>query len=104
MAMLRSVSLSHGDSRYTARIRNVSASGALIEGVRDVPAGTVFTVEFGRGFRVSGLCRWSHEDKMGIAFSEPVSVERLRAADRPAPSIRKTEIDKEEKASRRRAG
>ncbi len=69
-----------------------------------MPAGTVFTVEFGRNFRVNGLCRWSHEDKMGIEFTEPVSVERIRAADRPPPAIAKADPEKEEKAAQRRAG
>jgi len=99
MAMLRTVTLVHGENNYTGRIRNVSASGALIEGVSDVPAGTRFSVEFNRRYRVAGLCRWSHEDKMGIEFEEPVSVERIHAADRPAP-VAKTEP----KAEQRRAG
>jgi diguanylate cyclase (GGDEF)-like protein len=88
MTMLRTVTLVHGDNRYTARVRNVSASGALIEGVHDVPAGTTFTIEFGGQYRVKGLCRWSQEDRMGIEFEAPVSVDRIRAADKPASAAK----------------
>jgi len=90
MSMLRTISLIHGETRYTARIRNVSASGALIEGVADVPAGTMFSIDFGRHYRVRGLCRWSHEGKMGVEFEEPVSVERIRASEKPGSVTAKT--------------
>ncbi len=89
MTMLRTVALFHGEDRYTARIRNISATGALIEGVLDVPVGTAFTVEFNGSLRVSGQCRWSQGDRMGIAFDTAMNVERLRAADKPA--VRKSE-------------
>ncbi len=99
-SMLRTINLIHNDNRYTARIRNVSASGALIEGIADVPPGTVFTVEFGGHYQVKGLCRWSHDDKMGVEFDEPVSVERIRATDKPLAVVATHEVPK---ADRKRA-
>ena len=91
MTMLRTVSLIHGEDSYTGRIRNVSSSGALIEGLSDVPPGTAFTIEFGGHYRANGHCRWSQGDRMGIEFDKPVSIERIRAADKPAPSARRSE-------------
>ena len=88
MTMLRTVTLVHGENRYTGRIRNISRSGALIEGVHDVPAGTAFSIEFGTHYRVQGLCRWCREGRMGVEFDAPVSVDRVRAADKPTSSIR----------------
>jgi diguanylate cyclase (GGDEF)-like protein len=90
MTMLRTVTLVHGERRYTGRIRNVSSSGALIEGVHDVPAGTVFSIEFGGHYRVKGHCRWCREDRMGIEFDAAVSIDRIRAAEKPAQSVKRS--------------
>jgi hypothetical protein len=87
MTMLRTVTLVHGERTYTGRIRNVSSSGALIEGVQDVPAGTVFSVEFGGHYRVKGHCRWCREGRMGLEFDVAVSIDRIRAADKPAQTV-----------------
>ena len=97
MSMLRTINLIQEGNRYVARIRNVSASGALIEGVSDVAAGTTFMIEFGGHYQVQGLCRWSYDDKVGVEFAEPVSVERIRATDKPAPAIARAETAKTER-------
>ncbi|HEY1125885.1 MAG TPA: EAL domain-containing protein [Sphingobium sp.] len=89
MTMLRTVSLIHGENNYTGRIRNISSSGALIEGLSDVPQGTIFNIEFGGHYRARGHCRWSRGDRMGIEFDAPVSIERIRNADRAAADLRK---------------
>jgi diguanylate cyclase (GGDEF)-like protein len=80
--MLRTIALIHGGNRYTARIRNISASGAMVEGLLDVPAGTVFTVEFDPNHIVNASCRWSRGDRMGLEFESLVSVERVRNPER----------------------
>jgi len=86
MTMLRTVTLHHGTNRYTARIRNISASGVMIEGLTDVPPGTVFQVEFSPGHMASGTCRWSSGERMGLEFETAVNVERVRAGDKIAPA------------------
>jgi len=78
MAMLRSVMLRHGRNDYPARIRNISRMGAMIDGVMDVPVGTVFDVGLTRDYHVKGTCRWSQDDRMGIEFDQPVDVLRVR--------------------------
>jgi len=90
MTMLRTVTLVHGENSYTGRVRNVSPSGALIEGLRDVPEGTAFRIEFGGRYSVKGHCRWSKEDRMGIEFDAPVSIDRIRAADKPASGVKRS--------------
>ncbi|MBO9580691.1 MAG: EAL domain-containing protein [Sphingobium sp.] len=100
MTMLRTVTLTRGKDRYTGRIRNVSPNGALIEGLRDVPVGTTFNIEFGGRYSVNGHCRWSKEDRMGVEFDTPVSIDRIRAADKPAPVIKR---DQSRPADRKRA-
>jgi diguanylate cyclase (GGDEF)-like protein len=85
MTMLRTIALLHGANRYATRMRNISTSGAMIEGLSDVPVGTAFTLEFTPGYTVDGLCRWSKEDRMGIEFAMAVNVEHIRAGEEPPP-------------------
>jgi len=79
MAMLRSVTVSHEGHAYPARIRNISKLGAMIEGLLDVPPGTVFEIELAKGYVVSGTARWSQGDRMGVEFAHAVEVERVHA-------------------------
>jgi hypothetical protein len=77
--MLRSIRLTHGAHAYDARIRNISPGGALIEGLSDVPAGTVFSLAFGDGYTVEAACRWSSANRMGVEFAVPVQMDQARS-------------------------
>jgi len=79
MAMLRTVMLRHGGNDYPARIRNISRMGAMIDGVTDVPVGTMFEIELTRDYQVGGTCRWSQGDRIGIEFDRAVEIARIRA-------------------------
>ena len=74
-SILRRVVLEHGGQRYDANVRNISQSGALVEGLRNVPAGTVFRIQLSDGQVVNGTTRWSEEERMGIEFSEPLELD-----------------------------
>ena len=74
-SLLRRVVLEHGPHRYDANVRNISQTGALIEGVRDVPAGTVFRIQLSDGQWISTTVRWSEEDRIGVEFSEPLELD-----------------------------
>lgn len=78
-ASLRTVSLTHQGHTYPGRARNISRHGAMIEGLLEVPVGTVFDIEITKGLTVRGTCRWSREDRMGVEFAEPIEIEQLRA-------------------------
>ena len=80
--MLRTVAVHHEGHVYTGRIRNISATGALVEGLWNVPEGTLFAVELGENHVVNATARWSREDRMGIEFVGGIDLARLRA---PAP-------------------
>jgi len=84
--MLRTVGLIHDGHRYEARIRNISASGALVEGLMDVPVGTVFTVEFSWNHSIAATCCWSSGPRMGVEFAQLVDVERVRNPDKEPPA------------------
>lgn len=71
-SMLRKIVLEHNNQHYHAAIRNISASGALIEGLWNVPPGTIFRIAITEKIIVTGTARWSSEDRMGIEFARPL--------------------------------
>lgn len=74
-SMLRKVMLEHGGQFYSARVRNFSGAGAMIEGLWNVPPGTVFNVAFSKSLIASAVSIWSEDDRMGVKFNEPVDLE-----------------------------
>ena len=74
-SILRRVVLEHGGHSYEANVRNISQTGALVEGVRNVPGGTVFRIHLADGHVVTATARWSEEDRMGIEFSAPLELD-----------------------------
>ncbi|WP_237164787.1 EAL domain-containing protein [Paraurantiacibacter namhicola] len=75
--MLRKVLLEHAGQVYSGTIRNISVSGALIEGLWNVPPGTIFDVQISSRRKVRVTSRWAKDDKMGVEFTQPLE----RAAD-----------------------
>lgn len=69
-SMFRKVFAIHHNHRYQVVIRNLSSSGALIEGLMDVPVGTEFVIDFGEGQLAVSTVRRSMGDKQGIEFEE----------------------------------
>ena len=72
-SMLRKVMLDHEGQRYYGTIRNLSASGAQIEGLWNVPVGTTFKLQIPDGQVVEAITRWCEEDRIGVEFAEPVT-------------------------------
>ncbi len=70
--MLRRVLLENGGQTYNGTIRNISAGGAMIEGLWNVPLGTIFTVTISEGHRVTVTARWCAGDRMGVEFARPL--------------------------------
>lgn len=60
----------HGDHCYPVIIRNISATGALMEGLMDIPVGTEFVVDFGEGQLVVATVRRSEGFQQGIEFEQ----------------------------------
>ena len=73
--VLRRVQLEHDGHAYEATVRNMSATGALVEGLWNVPEGTVFTVRLADRLSVRATARWCEDDRVGIEFAEPVDLE-----------------------------
>ncbi|ANU07793.1 EAL domain-containing protein [Paraurantiacibacter namhicola] len=64
----RRVGVIHGDCRYEAVMRDLSKSGARIEGLLDVPVGTEFILDLGEGQLVLGTVRRSQDATQGVQF------------------------------------
>jgi len=107
-SILRRVVLEHGGHSYEVNVRNISQTGALIEGLRNVPGGTVFRIHLADGHIVNAVTRWAEDDRMGIEFSEPLELDdngrialmAARRARRAAPAIPGATIE----AGQRRTG
>jgi EAL domain-containing protein (putative c-di-GMP-specific phosphodiesterase class I) len=84
--MLRTVAVHHEGHAYTGRIRNISSTGALIEGLWHVPEGTLMAIEFNESLSVNAVARWSREDRMGVEFTSSIDVAAARATPRSLAS------------------
>ncbi len=88
--MLRKVVLDHQGERYQGTIRNISSSGAMIEGLWNVPAGTVFEVQISESRTVKALVRWSQQDRIGVQFAEALQIDETgRFLPTPPRPVRK---------------
>jgi diguanylate cyclase (GGDEF)-like protein len=68
ISMFRKVGAVHENHYYPIFIRNVSTTGALIEGLIDVPIGTKFVIDFGQGQLVVADVVRSKKNQQGIEF------------------------------------
>ncbi|MFZ2995653.1 EAL domain-containing protein [Sphingobium sp.] len=84
--MLRTVAVHHDGHVYTGRVRNISATGALIEGLWNVPLGTLFAIELAEGQSVNATARWSKEDRVGVEFVGSIDLAALRSPPRALAS------------------
>jgi diguanylate cyclase (GGDEF)-like protein/PAS domain S-box-containing protein len=91
--MLRKVVLDHHGQLYNATIRNISATGALVEGLWNVPVGTIFKIQISEAQAVTATARWSQDERMGVEFAMPLQRDadgRIAAAyaKGPEPVVR----------------
>jgi len=70
--MLRKVVLDHDGHLYNGTVRNISVTGAMVEGLWNVPVGTVFHLHISTTHVVSCTARWSMQDRMGVEFADPL--------------------------------
>jgi diguanylate cyclase (GGDEF)-like protein/PAS domain S-box-containing protein len=71
--LLRRAVVVHNGNRLTATLRNVSDTGAMIEGLWNIPAGSFVQIEFGAELSETAQVRWSRENRVGIEFQTPLS-------------------------------
>ena len=78
--MLRKIMLDHGGQQYHGTIRNISATGAMVEGLWNVPPGTIFRIMLAEGGMVTATARWCQEDRIGVEFAVPLELDAGRIA------------------------
>jgi hypothetical protein len=86
--MLRKVVLDHQGQLYNGTIRNISATGALVEGLWNVPVGTIFKIQVSDAQEVTATTRWCAEDRIGVEFAAPLKRDasgRIAAVQAKAP-------------------
>ena len=70
--LLRKIGLIHEDHRYDVTMRNLSKTGAMVEGLLDIPIGTRFVVDFGEGQLAVAAVRRSTGHRQGLKFDVPL--------------------------------
>ncbi|MBH1992735.1 MAG: PilZ domain-containing protein [Sphingomonadaceae bacterium] len=76
--LLTSFTTAEGVPLGKARIRNLSATGLMADCERVVPAGIHVLFDLRGVGRVSGIVAWSREDRIGLAFDEPIDPQLAR--------------------------
>jgi len=70
--VLRKIQVIHDDYAYEVTLRNLSRTGALIQGLVDVPKGTQFVVDLGGGQLAVATVIRSSGDTQGLEFEQPL--------------------------------
>lgn len=68
--VFRKIQVIHDDYAYEVTLRNLSKTGALIEGLADVPKGTQFVVDLGGGQLAVATVIRSNGDVQGLEFEQ----------------------------------
>ena len=72
MTLFRHIGVIHDDYRYKAVLRNLSKSGAMIEGLMNVPIGTQLVLDLGGGQLAVCTARRSKNATLGVEFETPL--------------------------------
>ncbi|MEO1729104.1 MAG: EAL domain-containing protein [Pseudomonadota bacterium] len=70
--VFRKIQVIHDDHSYEVTLRNLSKTGALIEGLADVPKGTQFVVDMGGGQLAVATVIRTNGDVQGLEFETPL--------------------------------
>ncbi len=71
-SVFRRVGIIHDDHRYEAVMRDLSKTGAAVEGLLGVPVGTGLVLDLGEGQLAVGTVTRSHDAMIAIEFETPL--------------------------------
>jgi len=77
VAVLRKATVRSRYGTDAARVRNLSASGAMVESTRSFRPGEAIMIDLGDGLPIRGTVRWADEDRFGMTFDEPIDIEQV---------------------------
>ena len=86
--MLRSAMLEVGGVQHAVRIRDVSNTGAMIDGFNGGEAGDEVMIELVEGQMFRARLRWMRDGRAGLEFAESFDPNRLAGSSEPV-SIRR---------------
>ncbi len=72
LSMYQKIGAIHENFYYPIILKNLSATGAMIEGILDAPLGTEFVLDFGEGQLALGKVTRCAKDRLGIEFERPL--------------------------------
>ncbi|WP_128892822.1 bifunctional diguanylate cyclase/phosphodiesterase [Erythrobacter sp. HKB08] len=70
--LFRRIGVIHEDHRYEAVLRNLSRTGAMIEGLLNVPQGTALVLDLGEGQLAVAKVRRTMDARQGLEFEQPL--------------------------------
>ena len=70
--VFRKIGIIHEDHRYNAVLRNLSVTGAMVEGILNVPVGTNLVIDLGEGQLAVATVRRSNNASQGVEFETPL--------------------------------
>ena len=85
--MLRSAILEIGGVQHSVRIRNISRTGAMIDGFESGEVGDEVLIELMDDQMFRAHLRWMQNGKAGLEFAEAFNLERLKTAPEPRPAL-----------------
>jgi PilZ domain. len=68
------------------RLRNISASGAMVQSAHELPVGATVFLEVASVLKLEATVRWTRGGQSGISFAEPFDVQTLSRA-RPEVAV-----------------
>ena len=70
--LLRRVTVVDGETSFNAILRNISETGAMVEGVWGSAAGRRVRIELCADQAVTAIVRWARENRLGVEFEQPL--------------------------------
>jgi diguanylate cyclase (GGDEF)-like protein/PAS domain S-box-containing protein len=70
--LLRRVVVVDEGNAFNATLRNISESGAMLEGVWGVTAGSSVRIELCADHAITAQVRWARENRLGVEFQQPL--------------------------------
>lgn len=96
--LIWSAELQSRSGTYRVRLRNVSATGALVQCDKPLPVGSEIILDLGKGGTVEATIGWAVGDHAGLRFDEDFDMRRLshsKPAVAPARWLRPAYLEKE---------
>jgi diguanylate cyclase (GGDEF)-like protein/PAS domain S-box-containing protein len=90
MTVLRSVIVAHNGRRQEARLRNITDSGAMIEGLAGVPENSWVFLDIANYGLVQANVRWAKDDRAGVQFLPPIDMALFNASTQQPPAPKMT--------------